>query len=238
MPEKGRLLYEGKAKQIYETANPHEVIIHFKDTATAFDGKKREEITDKGLLNNAISNILFQQLEKHGISTHLIKVLDDREILAKRVDIIPLEVVVRNIVAGSLVKRTGLEEGIKIDGGILEYYYKNDDLGDPLLNKEHINLLGLSNGKELKKLEEPAHQINQLLIDLFDSIGLLLVDFKLEFGRLKGDIILADEISPDTCRLWDARTKKIMDKDRFRKDLGKVADVYREVLERLKKLKG
>ncbi len=238
MAEKKELLYEGKAKQVYATTNPNEVIVHFKDTATAFDGKKREEITDKGLLNNAISNILFKQLSKNSVPNHLVSVLNDREILAKKVQIIQLEVVVRNVVAGSLAKRTGLTEGTDVEGGILEFYYKNDALGDPLLNRDHIRLLSLATESELKKLESMAHQINQFLINIFDSIGLILVDFKLEFGRLDKEIILADEISPDTCRLWDSQTKKIMDKDRFRKDMGDVTAVYREVLERLQKLKG
>ncbi len=236
MTEVKRLLYEGKAKQVFETHHTDEVIIRFKDTATAFNGKKSENLMDKGIINNAISNILFHSLEKQGIKTHLIKILNDREVIAKKIDIIPLEVVVRNIVAGSLAKRTGLEEGREIDGGILEFYYKNDDLGDPLLNKDHIEFLQLATQSEVIRLEETAHQINQYLIDLFKSIGLILVDFKLEFGRYKDQIILGDEISPDTCRLWDSSTKRIMDKDRFRKDLGDVTTSYREVLDRLKQL--
>ncbi|GMT48836.1 MAG: phosphoribosylaminoimidazole-succinocarboxamide synthase [bacterium] len=238
MTEAKQLLYEGKAKQVFETSHPDEVIIRFKDTATAFNGKKSEELVDKGILNNAISNILFGKLEQLGVKTHLIKVLNDREIIAKKIDIIPLEVVVRNVVAGSLAKRTGIKEGREIDGGILEFYYKNDDLGDPLLNKEHIELLHLATGSEVEGLEGLAHQINQYLIDIFKSIGLILVDFKLEFGRYKDQIILGDEISPDTCRLWDSSTKRIMDKDRFRKDLGDVTSSYREVLDRLKQLEG
>ncbi len=238
MTEAKQLLYEGKAKQVFETSHPDEVIIRFKDTATAFNGKKREELIDKGILNNAISNILFGKLEQLGVKTHLIKVLNDREIIAKKIDIIPLEVVVRNVVAGSLAKRTGLEEGREIDGGILEFYYKDDDLGDPLLNKDHIQLLHLATESEVEGLEGLAHQINQYLIDIFKSIDLILVDFKLEFGRYKDQIVLGDEISPDTCRLWDSSTKRIMDKDRFRKDLGGVMASYREVLDRLKQLEG
>ncbi|HEO65940.1 MAG TPA: phosphoribosylaminoimidazolesuccinocarboxamide synthase [Spirochaetes bacterium] len=236
MTEVKRLLYEGKAKQVFETQHTDEVIIHFKDTATAFNGKKSEDLMDKGIINNAISNILFHRLEKQGIKTHLVKILNDREVIAQKIDIIPLEVVVRNIVAGSLAKRTGLKEGENIDGGILEFYYKDDDLGDPLLNKDHIELLTLATKSEVAVLEGLAHQINQYLIDLFKSIGLILVDFKLEFGRYKDQIILGDEISPDTCRLWDSSTKRIMDKDRFRKDLGDVTTSYREILDRLKQL--
>jgi len=238
MAEMKGLLYEGKAKQVYETDNPEQVIVRFKDTATAFDGKKREDLADKGLLNNAISNILFRRLEAKGIDTHLVEVLNDRDIVAKKLTIIPLEVVARNVVAGSLAKRTGLAEGTEIAGGILEFYYKDDDLGDPLLNKDHINLLKLASEQDIKILESLAHQINQLLIDIFSTVELILVDFKLEFGRFKDKIILGDEISPDTCRLWDAKTKKVMDKDRFRKDMGDVTAVYREVLERLQKLEG
>ncbi|MDH4127727.1 MAG: phosphoribosylaminoimidazolesuccinocarboxamide synthase [Spirochaetota bacterium] len=238
MAEKRALIYEGKAKQVFETDNPDCVIIRFKDTATAFDGKKREEINDKGFLNNAISSILMKFLESKGVATHFIEKLNDREILARKIKIYPLEVVLRNVIAGSLAKRTGLKEGMEIEEGILEYYYKDDKLGDPLINKDHIRLLKLAKESELTRIEEEAHQINQYLIDIFKEIGLILVDFKLEFGCFKGNIVLGDEISPDTCRLWDITTKKVLDKDRFRKDLGDVTEAYREVYDRLQNYKG
>ena len=238
MATKGNLLYEGKAKQIYLTDHPDQVIIHFKDTATAFDGKKKENIEDKGLLNNAISNILFNELSKRGVNSHLIEVLNEREILATKINIIPLEVVVRNVVAGSLAKRTGLSEGTEIEGGIIEFYYKNDDLGDPLFNMDHIKLLKLSTEQDVETLTQLGHTINKHLKEIFLSIGLILVDFKLEFGHFGEVILLGDEISPDTCRLWDVETKKVLDKDRFRKDMGGVTDAYREVYNRLKAIEG
>lgn len=238
MSTQGKLLYEGKAKQIFESDSADKIIVRFTDNATAFNGKKKEELREKGVLNNAITNILFKELEKRGVETHLVEVINDREVVAKKVDIIPLEVVGRNIVAGSLAKRTGLTEGTEIKGGIVEFYYKNDDLGDPLLNKDHIFLLNLASEDELQILEQSARKINDILVEIFKSIGLKLVDFKLEFGKYQDRIILADEISPDTCRLWDIESNKIMDKDRFRKDMGEVTSAYEEVLERLKTLKG
>ena len=238
MATKGELLYEGKAKQIYQTDNPEQVIIHYKDTATAFNGKKKEDIKGKGILNNAISNIFFKQLEKKEIPTHLIEVLNDREILAKKLDIIPLEVVVRNIIAGSLAKRTGLKEGTQIEGMVNEFYYKKDELGDPMINISHIKLLNLATEQEVVKLRNLSRNINQHLRGLLRNRGILLVDMKLEFGRFGDQIILGDEISPDTCRFWDAETNKILDKDRFRNDMGELIESYQEVFDRLKQLEG
>ena len=234
-----KLLYEGKAKRIYQTENPNEVVCEFKDSLTAFNGEKADTKIGKGALNCAITTLIFEALEKEGIPTHLIKQIDDTKQLVKKVDIIPIEVVVRNIAAGSLSKRLGIKEGEKLDFPIVEFYYKNDELNDPLINDDHAMILHLVNDrKELDLLREYGRKINQFLIDFFDKIGLILVDFKVEFGKDEnGNIILADEITPDSCRLWDKKTGKKMDKDLFRFDLGDINEAYKEVLNRIKEAK-
>ena len=231
-----KLLYEGKAKKIYETENPNEVICEYKDSLTAFNGEKADNRSGKGALNCAITTIIFEALQKEGIPTHLIKQIDETKQLVKKVDIIPIEVVVRNIAAGSLSKRLGLKEGYKLPFSIVEFYYKNDDLNDPLINDDHALILNLVEKRdELDKLREYGLKINDFLIKFFDKVGLILVDFKIEFGKDKdGNIILADEITPDSCRLWDKKTGKKMDKDLFRFDLGDVKEAYQEILNRLK----
>lgn len=231
--EKRERLYEGKAKIVYLTDDPDLLIVEYKDTATAFDGKKKGTIEDKGRLNTAISTIFFELLEAKGIETHLVKLLDERHMLVKKVEILPVEVVVRNIAAGSLSKRLGLEEGTVMSQTILEFYYKSDPLGDPMINDYHIRAMGLATDEEMAKVSEDALRINQILKEFLSDKGIELVDFKLEFGRHKGKIILADEISPDTCRFWDKSTKEKLDKDRFRRDLGQVTEAYQEILKRL-----
>jgi phosphoribosylaminoimidazole-succinocarboxamide synthase len=234
--EKGKLLYEGKAKKIYETDNQEELVVHYKDDATAFDGKKKGQIKSKGKYNLEISNIFFMLLEDHDVKTHLIRQINDTDLLVKKVDIIPIEVVLRNIAAGSLAKRLGMEEGTELNRPILEYYYKDDDLGDPLINRYHIVERELATEGQLKLLDVLGFKINKILTDYLEDKDLLLVDFKLEFGLdSNGNILLADEISPDTCRFWDANTNKKLDKDRFRRDLGEVEEAYQEILYRLKK---
>ncbi len=234
-----KLLYEGKAKRIYETQNPNEVICEFKDSLTAFNGEKADTQAGKGALNCAITTLIFEALEKEGIPTHLIKKIDDTKQLVKKVKIIPIEVVVRNIAAGSLSKRLGLKEGEKLDFPIVEFYYKNDELNDPLINDDHAMILHLvDNRKELDTLREYGRKVNDFLTKFFDKVGLILVDFKIEFGKDEnGNIILADEITPDSCRLWDKKTGKKMDKDLFRFDLGDINEAYTEVLNRLKETK-
>ena len=234
-----KLLYEGKAKKIYETDNPNEVICEFKDSLTAFNGEKADTQKGKGALNCAITTLIFEALEKEGIPTHLIKKIDDTKQLVKKVKIIPIEVVVRNIAAGSLSKRLGLKEGEKLDFPIVEFYYKNDELNDPLINDDHAMILHIvDNRKELDILREYGRKVNDFLIKFFDKVGLILVDFKIEFGKDEnGNIILADEITPDSCRLWDKKTGKKMDKDLFRFDLGDINEAYTEVLNRLKETK-
>jgi phosphoribosylaminoimidazole-succinocarboxamide synthase len=233
------LLYEGKAKKIYKTDNPNEVVCEFKDSLTAFNGEKASSEAGKGELNCAITTLIFEALEKEGIPTHLIKQIDETKQLVKKVDIIPIEVVVRNIAAGSLSKRLGLKEGVKLPFTIVEFYYKNDELNDPLINDDHAMILNLVNDrKELDILREYGRKINEFLTKFFDKIGLILVDFKVEFGKDKnGNIILADEITPDSCRLWDKKTGKKMDKDLFRFDLGDIKEAYEEILKRLKEVK-
>jgi phosphoribosylaminoimidazole-succinocarboxamide synthase len=228
-------LYEGKAKTVYATENSDTCIIKYRNTATAFNGEKREELEGKGVLNCAITNIVFKMLEQNGVPTHFISGLDDTSILVKKVEIVPLEVIVRNIAAGSFSKRFGVEEGRTLLSPILEYSYKNDALGDPMINDYQILALGLATKEELDTIANLTFRINDLLIDFFAKANLTLVDFKLEFGRYKGEILLADEISPDTCRLWDKATNEKMDKDRFRRDLGKVMDAYAEVFKRISK---
>lgn len=231
---KGTLIYEGKAKQLYETDRPDHVIQYFKDDATAFNAQKRGTIVEKGIVNNKVSERLFRLLQEGGVPTHFVDRLSDREMLTRRVSIIPLEVVVRNVVAGSLAKRLGLKEGEAIVPPLVEFYYKNDALGDPLINDEHIRLMKLAEPSVVADIKQRALRINTLLVPFFRDRGMVLVDFKLEFGfDSEGKVILADEISPDTCRFWDQKTGESMDKDRFRKDLGKIEEAYQEVLKRV-----
>lgn len=230
---KGTMLYEGKAKKIFETVDPDRVIHYFKDDATAFNAQKKGTIVEKGVVNNKVSEKLFRLLEAGGVPTHFIERLNDREMLTKKVRIVPIEVVVRNIIAGSLAKRLGLKEGEAIAPPIVEFYYKNDALGDPLITEEHIRLLNLAEPAMVGRIKDLALTIDRLLMPFFQERNMILVDFKLEFGRHKGSLILADEISPDTCRFWDQKTKESMDKDRFRKDLGKIEEAYQEVLKRV-----
>lgn len=235
MSEKGRMLYEGKAKQIFETDKPDEVIVRFKDDATAFNAQKRGQFDLKGEMNNAITTLIFEYLAEKGIETHFIKQLNDREQLVKKVTIIPLEMVVRNYSAGSMAQRLGVEEGIKAPVAIFDICYKKDELGDPLINDYHAIFLGAATREELDEMYALTSKINQLLIELFQKMNIILVDFKIELGKTsEGKIILADEISPDTCRLWDKDTMKKLDKDRFRRDLGEVTEAYVEIYNRLK----
>ena len=232
--EKKELLYEGKAKKVYTTDDPQQLIVSYKDDATAFNGQKKGTITGKGVINNKMSNLLMARLEKEGIPTHLIKELNDRETLVKKVSIVPLEVIVRNISAGSFAKRYGVEEGIVFDQPTFELSYKDDDLGDPLLNDDHALALKLATPQELALIRKYALTVNKLMREVWAECGVTLVDFKLEFGRLEdGSIVLADEISPDTCRLWDSKTHEKLDKDRFRRDMGGVEDAYTQVMNRL-----
>lgn len=228
-----KLLYEGKAKKVYETDNPDVVVIEYKDDATAFDGTKRGIINNKGVVNNLVSNHFFKILESNEIPTHFIEQIDERKTAVKRVQIIPVEVIVRNIAAGSLCKRLGLEEGAILKRPILEFCYKNDALHDPQVNQYHILALELATEEEIRKIEEYSFKINDVLRNYLKQVNIDLVDFKLEFGRYKGEVILADEISPDTCRFWDTTTKEKLDKDRFRRDLGNVEEAYMEILRRL-----
>lgn len=230
------LLYEGKAKQIYTTDNDNEFVVYYKDDATAFNGEKKAEIASKGILNNKISTIMFEELAREGIESHFIKSISDREMLVKKVKILPLEVIVRNITAGSFCKRYGVEEGIVLDQPIFEMSYKNDEFGDPLLNDDHAIALKLATKEEIDFLRSQTLKINEIMKKFFLKMDLKLVDFKLEFGKdVDGNIILADEISPDTCRLWDVNTNEKLDKDRFRRDLGDLVEGYEEVLARLNK---
>ena len=230
------LLYEGKAKKIFSTENDNEFVVYYKDDATAFNGEKKAEISSKGILNNKISTIMFEELAKEGIESHFIKSLSDREMLVKKVEILPLEVIVRNITAGSFCKRYGVEEGIVLDQPIFEMSYKNDEFGDPLLNDDHAIALKLATKEEIDFLRSQTLKINEIMKKFFLKMDLKLVDFKLEFGKdVNGNIILADEISPDTCRLWDVNTNEKLDKDRFRRDLGDLVQGYEEVLARLNK---
>ena len=230
------LLYEGKAKKIFSTENENEFVVYYKDDATAFNGEKKAEIASKGILNNKISTIMFEELAKEGIESHFIKSISDREMLVKKVEILPLEVIVRNITAGSFCKRYGVEEGIVLDQPIFEMSYKNDEFGDPLLNDDHAIALKLATKEEIDFLRSQTLKINEIMKKFFLKMDLKLVDFKLEFGKdVDGNIILADEISPDTCRLWDVNTNEKLDKDRFRRDLGDLVQGYEEVLARLNK---
>ena len=236
---KGVQLYEGKAKKVFATEDPDLLIVSYKDDATAFNGLKRGTISGKGVINNRMSNALMRLLERQGIPTHFVEELSERETLVRRVEIVPLEVIVRNLSAGSFSKRYGVEEGLVFAEPTVEFSYKNDALGDPLLNDSHALALGLATREELNQIRHYALEINRLLKEFWLSCGVTLVDFKLEFGRpADGSIILADEISPDTCRLWDNATGKKLDKDRFRRDLGGVEDAYREVMARLERRLG
>jgi phosphoribosylaminoimidazole-succinocarboxamide synthase len=227
------LLYEGKAKKVWNTDDADVLVVDYKDDATAFNGLKKGTIEGKGSINNRVSNHMFKLLESKGIPTHLIGQLSDRKTAVKRVSIVPLEVIVRNIAAGSLSKRLGLPEGLKLKKTVLEYCYKDDDLGDPMINEYHIAAIGLATEDELKKISAYSLKINGIMTEYLKDLGIELIDFKLEFGRYKGDVILADEISPDTCRFWDSKTGEKLDKDRFRRDLGGVEDAYKEILHRL-----
>ena len=230
------MLYEGKAKQVFRADNEDQVIIRFKDNATAFNGIKKRTIDGKGALNNAITAIIFEMLHTHGVQTHFIKQLNEHEQLCKKVDIIPLEVIVRNVVAGSMAKRLGIAEGSRPTQPIYELCYKNDDLNDPLINEEHALALGVATVSELAKLKQIALEINEYLTAFFNKFGIELIDYKVEFGRLPdGEIVLADEFSPDNCRIWDKETGKKLDKDRFRRDMGSVLEAYEEVLDRISK---
>lgn len=232
--EKKEMLYEGKAKQVYATDNKDEVIIYYKDDATAFNGEKKGQIHDKGVMNNKITSILFEQLEKQGIKTHFIKKLSDREQLCKKVSIVPLEVIVRNVAAGSMAKRLGLEEGTELKTTVFEFSYKDDELGDPLINSYHAVAIGAATFEEINTILDMTAKINNILKEAFLKENINLIDFKIEFGKTAdGEIVLADEISPDTCRFWDATTGEKLDKDRFRRDLGNVEDAYIEILKRI-----
>ncbi|EKV57516.1 phosphoribosylaminoimidazolesuccinocarboxamide synthase [Brachyspira hampsonii] len=235
--EKKEMIYEGKAKKVYATDNPDEIIVYYKDDATAFNGEKKGSIKDKGVMNNEITSLLFKMLEKNGVKTHFIEKLNDREQLCQKVKIFPLEVIVRNLIAGSMAKRLGIEEGTVPPNTIFEICYKNDEYGDPLINDHHAVALKLATYDELKYIYEVTAKVNNLLKDALDKIGITLVDFKVEFGKnSKGEILLADEITPDTCRFWDKETGKKLDKDRFRRDLGSIEEAYIEVLNRLNNL--
>lgn len=235
--EKLEMMYEGKAKQIFSTEKEDEIIVYYKDDATAFNGEKKGSIEDKGALNNEITSLLFEVLNEKGIETHFIKKLSEREQLCKKVEIVPLEVIVRNVAAGSMAKRLGLEEGTELKTTVFEICYKDDSLGDPLINDYHAVAIGAASFEELDTIYEITDKINEVLKEVFLNLNIKLIDFKLEFGRYKGKIILADEISPDTCRFWDATTNEKLDKDRFRRDLGNVKDAYIEILNRIKNIK-
>lgn len=231
--DKIRKIYEGKAKILYETEDPDLLIQYFKDDATAFNAQKRGTIVNKGIFNNRISSQLFRFLEGYGVSTHFVDMLSEREMLVKRLEILPVEVVVRNIIAGSLAKRFGMEEGVELKVSILEFYYKNDALGDPMINEDHIRALEIASSEEIEKVRGVAFRVNDILLKFFDDRGILLVDFKLEFGRHRGLLMVGDEITPDGCRLWDKNTLEKMDKDRFRRDLGRIEETYQEVCRRV-----
>ena len=232
--EKAAQLYEGKAKKVYATSDPELVIVSYKDDATALDGLKRGTIAGKGAINNKMSNYLCRLLESSGIPTHFVEELNDRETVVRKVSIVPLEVIIRNISAGSFAKRYGVSEGIVFDEPTIEFSYKNDELHDPLINSYHALALGLATKEEIETIKSLAFKINDILKEYFASLNVKLVDFKLEFGRLKdGTIVLADEISPDTCRFWDADTNEKLDKDRFRRDMGGVEDAYNEMMKRV-----
>ena len=231
--EKLDMMYEGKAKKVFKTADEDVLIVDYKDDATAFNGEKKGTIVGKGVVNNRMTNHVFQILEKEGVPTHYIEELSDRETAVKKVEIVPLEVIVRNVAAGSFSKKLGIEEGRKLLAPTLEFSYKDDDLGDPMINDYFAIAIGAATREEIDKITEYAFKVNEVLRKYFAEAGMELIDFKIEFGRYKGDIILADEISPDTCRLWDLDTHEKLDKDRFRRDMGNVEEAYQEVFKRL-----
>lgn len=232
--EKLEMMYEGKAKQVYATDDPDRVIIHYKDDATAFNGLKKDSIRNKGVLNNKITTILFNELNRRGIATHWIETLNDRDQLCKKVRIVPLEVIVRNVVAGSMAKKFGIDEGTELKTPVYEICYKNDELGDPMINDTYAVGLGLATREELDQIYAITAQVNEALKEILDQIGIRLIDFKLEFGKdSTGRVLLADEISPDTCRFWEKGTDKKLDKDRFRRDMGDVIGAYEEIYGRL-----
>ncbi|MCR5330984.1 MAG: phosphoribosylaminoimidazolesuccinocarboxamide synthase [Lachnospiraceae bacterium] len=232
--EKKEMLYEGKAKQVFATDDPEVLLVHYKDDATAFNGLKKGTISGKGAINNRVTNFMMKVLEKEGVPTHLVEELNERDTLVKKVSIVPLEVIIRNISAGSFAKHYGVEEGIVFEEPTIEFSYKNDDLGDPLINEYHALALKLATKAEIERIKELAFKTNEVMKKFFKERKVDLVDFKLEFGRLSdGTIVLADEISPDTCRFWDSETHEKLDKDRFRRDLGNVEDAYKEMLKRI-----
>ena len=232
--QKTEMLYEGKAKKVYATENPELYIVSYKDDATAFNGLKKGTIAGKGVINNRVTNYMMQMLEKNGVPTHFVEEISDSETVVKKVQIVPLEVIIRNISAGSFSKRYGVDEGIVFEQPTIEFSYKNDDLGDPLINEYHALALKLATREEIDTIKALAFRTNELMKDFFKKINVDLVDFKLEFGRLSdGTIVLADEISPDTCRFWDSRTHEKLDKDRFRRDLGNVEGAYQEMMRRI-----
>ena len=234
MVKKLDMVYEGKAKKVFKTDHPDLFIVDYKDDATAFNGEKKGTIHEKGIINNRVSNHLMKLLERNGIPTHLVEEISDRETIVKKVDIVPLEVIVRNIAAGSLSKRLGLPEGQKLDKTVLEYSYKDDALGDPMINDYHVFAMNIATKEELETIANYAFRVNEILADYLKDLNIELIDFKLEFGKTSdGTIILADEISPDTCRFWDSTTGEKLDKDRFRRDLGGVEDAYQEIMKRL-----
>ena len=231
--EKKEQLYEGKAKKVFATDDPDLVIVSYKDDATAFNGLKKGTIEGKGVINNKMTNYMFGLLEKEGVPTHFVQELSDRETLVKKVEIVQLEVIIRNVAAGSFSKRMGVEEGKALLTPILEYSYKNDDLGDPFINDYYALALGIATKEELDTIAKYAFKVNEFMLKYFKEIGIDLIDFKIEFGRFKGQILLADEISPDTCRFWDSKTHEKLDKDRFRRDMGGVEDAYKEIRRRI-----
>ena len=230
---KGEQLYEGKAKKVFATSDKDIVLVSYKDDATAFNGLKKGTITGKGVVNNRMSNHMFKLLEKEGVPTHYVEELSERDTLVKKVEIVPLEVIIRNIAAGSMSKRLGIPEGTQLKCPVIEFSYKNDDLGDPMINDYHALGMGLATREEIDTITKLAFKVNEFMIGYFSKLNIDLVDFKLEFGRYKGEIILADEISPDTCRFWDSTTKEKLDKDRFRRDMGGVEEAYAEMMRRL-----
>lgn len=232
--EKKEMLYEGKAKKVYATDNPEVLLVDYKDDATAFNGLKKGTIAGKGAINNRVTNFMMQLLEKEGVPTHFVEELSERETLVKKVSIVPLEVIIRNISAGSFAKRYGVEEGIVFAEPTIEFSYKNDDLGDPLINEYHALALGIATKEEIETIKNMAFKVNAVMKEFFKKLNVDLVDFKLEFGKVSdGTIVLADEISPDTCRFWDSTTHEKLDKDRFRRDLGNVEDAYVEMMKRI-----
>ena len=232
--EKKEQLYEGKAKKVYATNDPNLVIVDYKDDATAFNGEKKGTISGKGVINNRMTNFMFKMLEKEGVPTHLVEEISDRETIVKKVSIVPLEVIIRNVAAGSFSKRMGVEEGKQLLCPILEYSYKNDDLGDPFINDYYALALGIATKEELETIAKYAFKVNEFMVKFFKGLNIDLIDFKIEFGKTSdGTIILADEISPDTCRFWDSTTHEKLDKDRFRRDMGGVEEAYQEIMKRL-----